>query len=305
MQGKFSRTLRMLLFAGLLIVGFCVPAQADMGPKESVRIYFKNMEDELCYGTLLSKDTSTGPYSAWDGEEHHGWVSGSDLDYATWKAFVDYADSDSYYFLQECWQVNESKEIIWTYYPPSSFKILLYWPQSGTFAVSGILSQYAFDTYYTVDMTGVGPGFLEYGEPSNAVQALKADRSYEYGPEIRSLLVRIVLTILVEIIVALLFGFWEKKQQLVLMGVNAATQVILNVLLNIIDYRSGPLAFTICYILLEGGIIAVEAVLYCILLKKASLRKKKNWYYVLYSFVANIISCCAGMALARVIPGIF
>lgn len=33
-----------------------ITARADSGPKPSVRIQFKNMGDDLCCGTLLSKE---------------------------------------------------------------------------------------------------------------------------------------------------------------------------------------------------------------------------------------------------------
>ncbi len=56
---------------------------------------------------------------------------------------------------------------------------------------------------------------------------------------------RIVLTILIEMLVALLFGFRQKKQLLILAVVNIITQTYLKCgLLNVINYNSGPLAFT-------------------------------------------------------------
>ena len=50
-----------------ICVGFAlfpVASGADMGPKPSVVIDFKGLEDEDYYVTLLSKTDSTGPYSA-------------------------------------------------------------------------------------------------------------------------------------------------------------------------------------------------------------------------------------------------
>ena len=81
--------------------------------------------------------------------------------------------------------------------------------------------------------------------------------------------------------------------------------LIQNVGLNIINYNSGSMAFSIFYVLLEIVVFILEAILYCTLLKKASITKKKNWYYVLYSFIANLVSFVAGMIIANVIPGIF
>ena len=218
-----------LLFCLLLILTWLpVTARADTGPKPSVRITFKNMGDELCYGTLLSEKSSTGPASVWDGNEEYAYHNENELfpyaptDYKTWKAFVEYEDSDGYYYLQRTWQVNEAKELSWTYYPPQKFKILLYYPETEQFVVSGIYERYAFDSYFSVDM--------------ESDDMISVRQSYQYGQEIISLLARILITIAIEMGIAFLFGFRGKKALLLLVIVNTATQIVLNVLLNIINF---------------------------------------------------------------------
>lgn len=306
-RGQIFLALLCVVFSAL---AFPVTAKADMGPKASVRIRFENMGDELCYGTLLSEKKSTGPASAWDGMEedariYEEYPYSNYLPRTVWEAFVSYKDPDGYYFLQEGWTVSETKEIAWTYYPPFRFKILLYYPETGTFVSSGIYERYAFDTYYTVDMNGVNIGSVEYNEALSTDRRIEAYRSYQYRQELLSLAARIVLTVIIEMAVALLFGFRKKKQLLILTITNIATQVILNVALNLINYDSGPLAFAVFYVLLEIVVFAIEAVLYCTVLKKASETKKSNWYYVIYSLAANSVSFAAGLLLARVLPGIF
>ncbi|MGM9651044.1 MAG: hypothetical protein ACI3VX_03780 [Faecousia sp.] len=302
-----TQIIAMLLCALFAISAFPITASADTGPKPSVRIYFENMSDELCYGTLLSKTESTGPASAWNGDaadarhNENEAYSYAVFDYETWKAFAEYEDTDGYSFLQEGWVVSETKKIEWTYYPPDSFKILLYYPQTQSFVVSGIYERYAFDTYYTVDMDGVNIGSVAY----DGEQPIEAYRSYPYTQEILSLIARIVITILMEMGIALLFGFRRKKQLLLLIGVNAATQIFLNVLLNGINYNAGPLAFVGFYILLELVVFVLEAIAYRIWMKKLSAQPRKNWVYVLYALVANGVSFGAGMLLARWLPGIF
>ena len=182
---KTSKIVVMLLCAVFIITNLSLTASADTGPKASVRILFENMGDELCYGTLLSKYESTGPNSVWDGDEDH--IYNYNLDLEIWRAFVEYKDTDGYYFLQTGWKVSNTKEIAWTYYPPPSFKILLYYPETETFAVSGIYEKYAFDTYYTVDMNGVNIGSVEYNEDLSTNERIDAYRSYNYMQEILSL----------------------------------------------------------------------------------------------------------------------
>lgn len=310
-NGKFTQVMTALLCAVLLVSTLPVTAGADTGPKASVNIIFENMGDERCYGTLLSKTDSTGPASAWDGEaanarhnenENYAYAA---FDYAIWKAFAEYEDADGYYFLQEGWVVSETKKIEWTYYPPDNFKILLYYPATETFVVSGVYEKYAFDTYYTVDMDGVDIGAVTYDEERSSDERMDVYRSYDYTQEILSLAARIVMTILLEMAVALAFGFRKKKQLLLLIGVNTATQIILNVLLNVINYSGGQLAFTVFYILLEIVVFVLEAVVYCVWMKKISEQPRKNGFYVLYSLVANGVSFGTGMLIARWLPGIF
>lgn len=286
MKKKMIYMLFCAVFMGML---FSIPVSADTGPKPTVRVRFENMGDELCYGTLLSETDSTGPHSAWDGDEAHVY-NYNHLDDEIWRAFAEYEDSDGYYFLQIGWNVSETKEIAWTYYPPNRFKVLLYYPETNSFAVSGINEKYAFDSYYTVDC---GEGQIE------------TYRSYNYTPEILSLIARIIITVAIEMGVALLFGFRKKEQLLLLVGVNAVTQIILNVLLNVINYNSGQQTFTLNYILLELLVFAIEALLYCITMKKLSDQPKKNGFYVLYALAANAVSFGAGILAAHIIPGIF
>lgn len=294
-----------------LCAGFFLPAKvkADMGPKASVHIQFENMSDEVCYGTLLSKEESTGPASAWSGWEDDARVKEKyPFSYYfkrdIWEAFVNYEDPDGYYFLQEGWTVSETKEIAWMYYPPSSFKILLYYPETNTFVSSGIYERYAFDTYYTVDMQGIQMNSVNYNDNLSTDERIEAYRSYDYRQEMLTLSIRIILTILIEMVVAICFGFRAKKQLLVLTLVNILTQVLLNVALNMIQYNAGPMAVKLFYVLLEAVVFGIEAVFYCTVLKRISV-KKNNGFYILYSFVANMISFVAGLFLYSILPGIF
>ncbi len=308
---RLTDVLTMILCTVMVIMIFPVTANADMGPKASVRILFENMGNELCYGTLLSKQRTTGPATVWDGTDenarHNGNKNHSNetFDYNIWKAFVEYKDADGYYFLQEGWKVSETKKIEWTYYPPNSFKILLYYPETETFVVSGIYEKYAFDTYYTVDMNGVNIGSVNYNEELSTDERIEAYRSYNYRVEIVSLISRILITIAIEMVIALLFGLRKKNQLLLLIGVNTATQILLNVLLNIINYHSGELAFVVFYVLLEIVVFVIEATMYSRILKKNSEKPKQKWFYWLYALIANAVSFCSGIIIAQVLPGIF
>ena len=285
---------------GLLLIAMAImllpnTVYGDTGPKPSVQITFENMGDEECYGTLLSKDSTTGPASAWDGTEEN--ISDYGLDHDVWKAFVDYKDSDGYYFLQEAWLCSESKELDWTYYPPSDFKILLYYPKLNKFVVSEAYEKYAFDSYYSVDMEGIDIGSVN--------EVIVAEKDYDYTMEIVSLISRIIITIILELAVAWIFKLWQKKLIKVILCVNVPTQILLNVLLNIVNYNSGSSGFLIYYFVLEIMVFVIEAAIYISYLKKHPEISVSGRRLVLYALCSNAISFGGGLLVSKLIPGIF
>ena len=277
----------------MLVMAMTIPASADIGPKPSVQIEFTGMEGQTYYGTLLSMYESTGPASVWDGNPEHADYQPGEEGYDIWLKFLEYQDADGYYFLQWWWDCSETNQLNWTYYPPTPFKILLYFPETDTFYVSPVYERYAFDSYFTVDMSDLD------------ADPMVADKSYDYTWEIISLAARIILTIALELAIALLFGYREKKVLGFLAIVNAVTQVGLNVALNIINYNSGSMIFTFNYVLLEILVFAIEAIAYAVLLKKLSGKEQKPVKAVGYALVANAASFGFGLWLAHVIPGIF
>ena len=279
-----------------------ITASADMGPKPSVTVKFENMPSGLCYGTLLSDDSSTGPFSAWRGGEYY---DHDDVGEEIFFKFVRYQDIDGYYFLQRVWTLNEKPTIDWTYYPPNNFKILLYFPESDVFVCSGIYDKYAFDSYYTVDMSGVDLTQAENGVLWKNNGGMRVYMDYNYTHEIFGLIARVVITLAVELLFALAFKFKGKKAFLFIVGVNLLTQVALNVALHFIYLSAGRLAFILAYVGLEFLIFNVEYIFYAIFLPKLLPQKRKAGVYVLYSLAANAVSFVVGMGLSLIWPGIF
>ena len=288
-----KRKVFVFLMCLVLMMAMPITASADMGPKPSVRIEFIGIEGETYYGTLLSLRDSTGPASAWNGNPDYAHYHPGDEGYDIWVKFVEYQDTDGYYFLQEWWDCSDTNQLNWTYYPPTPFKILLYFPETDTFYVSPVYERYAFDSYFTVDLSAYD------------TDPIMAHQSYDYTWEIISLIARIILTIALELGIALLFGYREKKVLGFLAVVNILTQVTLNVALNIINYNSGALTFTFSYVLFEILVFAIEAIAYAALIKKISSKEQKKGRAVGYAFIANAASFALGLWLAHIIPGIF
>ena len=276
MKRKLSQLIIVFL---CMVMLFPIGVNADTGPKPSVRIKFENMGDELCYGTLLAKEESTGPARVWNGSEED--INLNFVDRDIWEAFVNYEDSDGFHFLQWAWLISDTKELSWNYYPPNEFKVLLYYPETNTFVVSDVCKRYAFDTYYTVDMDGVDIDSIKYDESLSGNQRLDMHKSYEFKNELKALGCRMLITVVVEVLIGLL--------------INVITQIILNVLLNV--YTGYGYYFV--YLLLELLVFAIEAIFYCLVFKK------KKWHCVLYALVANVSSFVIGLYLANLFPGLF
>ncbi len=277
----------------IYIVLFCllvtapITVLADMGPKPSVVIAFEGLENEEYYVTLLSESDSTGPWSL--GNDYYEYMGNR----SAFQKFSEYQDAGGYYFLSYMEDCSEDDTFEWTYYPPSPFKILIYFPEQDTFlAPEGIYERYAFDSYYTVTVS----------EEKVVVDTCK---SYDYSMELLSLLARVLATIVIEVLLALAFGYRRKKPLVIITVTNIFTQVLLNILLNVINYQSGQYAFVFHYVWMEIVVFFIEALVYDKLIGRENEITKKKYRPYWYAAVANIVSFLLGMWIARAIPGIF
>ena len=293
---KRARRLLTLFFAALLLTTVPVTASADMGPKPSVTVEFINSGNAVCYATLLCDTPGSGPWIAWDGTpktefyaigESHEAVSGR-VPYEIWKAFADYRDEDGFYFLQFGSRVDETGTLSWSYYPPEHFKILVYYPESGHFAVSNVIHRYPYYARYQID--------LENG----TAERLQAKRGFSQAGVLLSFLFRLALTLIVELGIALLFSFRAKKQLLCFIVVNVITQFLLNLLL-VLPIGSGLSPYLP---VLELAVVVIEALVYCVYLKNDTEWHRKG-LYIIYAIIANAASYGLGFVVSAFLPGLF
>lgn len=193
----------------------------------------------------------------------------------------------------------------WGYYPPDEFKILLYFPERGTYTASGFCESYAFHSFFEADVKGVADG---------ETAQIKTRRSYDYAAEIISLIARIAATVLVELGVAWLFKLRKKYQMLTVLAANCATQSALNVALYVLAYFDGWFLLLFLYIPLELIIFFVEWIIYASVIVPrengeaplyVSAKPISSGYCALYSFCANAVSFALGVALSILLPGVF
>lgn len=279
-----KRILQMLVALVLLISTCAIPAYAaDIGPKPSVVLDFEGLEGQTYYATLLSNRDSTGPWYV--GDYYYDYMGPE----AVWQAFTDYTDPDGYYFLNFFGDCTQTQEFRWTYYPPTEFKVLLYFPETGEFLSSpGTFERYAFDSYFSVNVSEDG---------------LALQHNYDFTWETVSLVCRCVGTIAVELLIGWLFLFRGKQLFRLICLTNVGTQVLLNLLLNYLNYRAGYFGFLFFYAVLELVVFLLEGIIYTLYLKKHP--QERSLHPWLYALTANLVSFAVGYGIAKLVPGIF
>ena len=289
-QVRINIFIEVVLFGFLFFILFPIKAHADMGPKPSIVIQLDNLDDKTCYGTLLSPTEHVAFYHKWDGDENQIEDPFDNLE--IWRKFVEYQDADGYNFLQlgrKC--SGETKYFSWNYMPPHKFKVLLYFEDTDTFYVSDIQDRYAFDSVYTVDINKLSEGSTVAVKPS-----------YDYIGEIRNLIIRVILTVLIELFIAWLFVIRDKKAIAIITVTNVVTQLLLNILLNICTYKYGlGLMFVFNYIILEIIIFIIEAIIYNKILRKKCENRYSAVRVVIYALVANFVSYQVGLYLSVIL----
>ena len=267
----------------LLLSFFTLPAFADMGPKPSVVVDFTGIpEGTAYYVTLLAQETESGPWSAGDDL----WMEENP---AVWKRFVTYRDVDGFHFLGDFGECTETNQFIWGYYPPEVFKILIYFPETDTFAVTDeIFEQYAFDSCFEAEYHRDG--------------TLTAKRSLETEWQIVAFLVRLVLTVAVELLIALPLWF-RGRQLLLILGVNVLTQLVLNLTL-MRGFEPSFFWYVTLYGVLEFLVALLEGTVYLIFLPRLGEVREKG-LPMFYALVANLASFLLGYVLSKPFPNLF
>lgn len=284
-----KKTASFIIFTLIAVMLCTVGASADCGPKPSVTVTFPEVKAEF-YVTLLSEKESCGPYSGASRDLQLDLDGEPDASTAAYLKFCAYEDADGFYFLGmvgECNGETDSFDWCWGYYPPDVFKVLVYYPATDSFAVSGILKSYAFSSYFTVRDNGDG--------------TLWVKQSYNYLREAVGFGIRVCLTLAVELAMAWMFGYFTPDKYRVIITVNIITQVLLNLGLNAVNFKRGFIMMAVTYVLLEILVFAIEGVVYTVKFTTFDENGKrcgtaKVW---VFSLAANVLSFAAGLFIIQ------
>ena len=281
------------ILALLLVCLLPLWAAADTGPKPSITVTPEGFGEDACYLTLLSQTETTGPWSKQESfaasKDSYG---DPEADEAIWTAFNDYQDAEGFFFLGCYGEVTGGQMFCWSYYPPDTFKVLAYFPDSGTFAVGPATEREEFSARYTVS-------------PSETGETLLIEKARNQEAENKSFVGRLVLTLALELAVAVVFAFRAKRQIITIVCMNLITPVGLNQAIT----HLFPLVSSRWYwpglLVLEVLIFLVEGAVYARLLPKWKKDPAAVCHPWGYALAANVASFGVGLILARLIPGMF
>lgn len=264
-----------MAFACLGTVAF-----ADCGPKPSITIFVRNVDTNREYYATLLCDTDWLPpgNSTYEGGDPEYIASQNE----GWRAFYEYAENDEFYFLQNTFKRTGNSSFSWDYQPPNRFKVALYFPDDGSLLVSEIRESYAFDSYFTAKVNNGGLTVSNSGGAGGIAINLGA------------FLMRVVITIIIELIIAFFFGIRDRSAVKLILGVNVVTQLLLNIVLTAFTYTLGLAAGLLVYIPLEIVIFVAEAGIYASSFPVYTDGKIKGGKAVLYSLAANSASFILG-----------
>lgn len=255
------------------LVVFIVPVKADIGPKPSVNLTFKNMPEGKYYVTLLTSKDSYGP---WRPITEETFLEEDEQEVA--KAFLEAIKDKELYCYENIQECSDNHFYSWSYYPPNDFIIGIYFPNTKTVILSEPLERVAFDSYFTVTYTQEG---------------LVIHEEMNFQEKGLNFLLRVIATVVIELLLGLLFGYRSKKERRVILITNIITQLLLHGIMFLLDYYMGALVWVFLFPVLEIGVFVIELIVYLIAMKDH--HKGKTFFYAL---LANAITYVIGMMIA-------
>lgn len=274
----------------LLIIINVLPiiALADVGPKPSLEIIVEGMENDKYWLDLLVTV-----------ESDHTWFDITDKELEEVRKLADYKDEEGFHpALLSGTKVPLFGELKGVKNPdntyshkfsymgtPEVFKIAIL-TEDNTLIISDSIQRKQFNSVVKFNLND---------EVLQGDIVLSAGEAKELSPikEISVAFIgRLIMTLLIEIGIALLFGFTMKNSGKILLKTNIFTQVLLNIAIIGINISYGMLAALLVFLLMEILIIIFETIIYAKYLTEKSLGRR-----IAYGIVANIISLMAGFGI--------
>lgn len=264
----------------LIAIAFLIvtPAvKADTGPKPRAEYTLFNLEKSDYIVCIIYKGERWGPHANYKKYENN-------VDYINLKSLrlVDekVVLPDYFYLLDIALNYYDTNKIIFKtgyLYPINNYKLLVYDILNDKAYFSNEINNYAFNSYYHYDFSKINGN--EFEMESEGIKFVFLN--------ILFFIVRLIITIGIELLIAIPFKF-DKKSIIIIIIVNAITQVLLNLLLTFGYINQGKNIFLwIYYILIEVAITLIESIIYK---RYCKIKLKHHLLVILYAFLANLVS---------------
>ncbi len=276
---KHKKAFTVILFAFILISLFPLRGSADIGPKPSLTVRVENPPEELYYLDLLTQDTNSNYDNFEEGEREALNQDMLELLYSHkdegWKpAFTEGTGMPIFGSLLG----QASGDIMihsFSYVGvPDTYRIIIV-TESGNVRVSEALTRKVLQSRVTFDYsTG---------------EAVAPTALYSYSVQF---LLTCALTLLIEGLLLLLFGFKLKENLKPFLLINYATQVFLTLTVGTVLIKTGTIGAFLVQFPVELIIIITE-----ILLFRRFLTGRSKLRRTAYALTANLVSWIAGIIL--------
>lgn len=275
MKSKF----KYIFLSIFLVLTFIIvkPSSADMGPKPSIYITIKGIEGNYTAG--FASLEAYGPNFDYEYYKEH-----EKDQYLEYNPIMEYKDEEGFKWITKYYECEGETDISFTYYAPDVFKLIIY-KDGKLYSATKSIEKYAYAAYYTID-------FASSSNIENNTQNYAIKNSYNYTKEILNLILRIVLTLIIEFALFFIFRLYTKHNFKVVLITNLITQILLNIILNTYYYYNGQISSYFILILLELGILIVETIIYELFLKD-----KNKICITLYPIISNISSFIIGLLI--------
>ena len=262
----------------LIVIAFLMltpVVKADTGPKPHAEYTLTNLEKSDYIVCIIYKGEICGPHINYKKYEN-------DVDYINLKSLrlVDekVVLPEEFYLLDIALNYYNTNEIIFKtgyLYPTNNYKLLVYDTLNNKAYFSNEINNYAFNSYYHYDFYKISGN--EFEMESEGVKFVFLN--------ILSFIVRLIITIGIELLIAIPFKF-DKKSIIKIIIVNATTQVLLNLLLTFGYINQGKSIFLwIYYALVEIAITLIEGIIYQ---RHCKIKSNHQALILLYTFLANL-----------------
>jgi len=263
-------------------------ANGDIGPKPSLDIIVNGIDTSEYWLDLLVTDSAD-----------HSWFEITEEESAKVSKLADYKDDEGFHpallvgtGVPLFGQLRGEKQSDGSFLHrfgylgvPKEFKIAIL-KEDGTLIISDIVIRKQFQSVMEYDVEN-----LKVTEEI-VTSAGKVTEKMPWADVLKGFIPRLILTLLVEILIAFSFGFRSKKSFQILFITNTVTQVILNIIIFSMYGMGGPFIAMVIFILAEVFVIIAELIVYL-----QSLTEKSKTIRFIYTVLANLASLAVGVML--------